>query len=58
MSFPRNTDVSRHTERKPRRTETLTPDTRVCSDLLKSLSEDLSTAVKSAQNSVKQSDDQ
>ena len=53
MSYPRNTDVSKHMVRKPRQSEApeSTPTAASAKDELKSLSEDLSTAVNSAQGS-------
>ena len=55
MSIPRNTDVSRHTARKPHLTivpkAESTPAAGSAKAELKSLSEDLSAAVNSAQGS-------
>ncbi len=54
MSFPRNTDVSRHMARKPhlsivRKSEPTVAAARAATDL-RSLTEDLSAAVNSAQS--------
>lgn len=55
MSIPRNTDVSKHLARKPHPSEAAAPESAAASDSakaqLKSLSEDLSAAVSSAQSS-------
>ena len=62
MSFPRNSDVSRHMSRKPHlsivpRPEPTSPADRASTDL-RSLSEDLSAAVNSAQSPSRPGDDQ